>query len=389
MVRPKLKFKRWLGFGLAGLLAGGGLGVYFAHNFDPVLKFGYSASAIATSARLGFFNHTAATITRSARGEASAPALTWQSAATDQVGPDRLFRTASTSKAYVAAAILRLMETGRLQLEDPIALRLTPDLNRMLIADGYDTASISIAMLLNHTSGIADFFSMHSRPGQTGWLDGLVAEPARVWTRAGQVELTVDLLAPLAAPGESYAYSDTGYILLGDIIEQATGNPLGQSLRELLGFERLGLTGTSWEIEEPLPAGDLAKQRFSGIDAWTIHGSADAWGAGGIITTPRDLNSFFAALGDGEVFEKPETLAMMLKPSPQSLALGGDGYGLGVSLASVRGYRCFGHGGFWGVLALTCPDAGVTVAGMVTDANGQSALKDQLGAMAWLTLTPK
>jgi D-alanyl-D-alanine carboxypeptidase len=389
MVSPKLQIKRWLGYGLAGLLAAGGLGVYHAHNFDPVLKLGFGAAAIATSARLGFLSQTAATITRLPRGDEAARALNWESAATGQVGPDRLFRTASTSKTYVAAAILRLMESGRLRLEDPIALRLSPDLNRMLVTDGYDTATISIAMLLNHTSGIADFFSMQSRAGQAGWLDGLVAEPARVWTRAEQVKLTVDLLAPVAAPGQSYAYSDTGYILLGDIIEQTTGKPLGQSLRELLGFQRLGLTGTSWEIEEPLPAGDLAEQRFSGIDAWTIHGSADAWGAGGIITTPRDLNRFFAALGSGEVFEKPETLALMLKPSPQSLAHGGDGYGLGVSLASIRGYRCFGHGGFWGVLALTCPEAGITVAGMVTDASGQSALKDQLGAMAWMTLPQK
>lgn len=342
----------------------------------PLAQTGYAVAATGTGIRLGGQAHTSV-ILLDGRGE-----VQWSSPASDTTGPDRLFRTGSVTKTFVAAAVLRLMEQGKLQLDDPIATLLPERLDALLRADGYDTGAISVRMLLDHTSGIADFFSM------PGWIEGMLAAPDRVWTPEEQIALTTDRLEPVAPPGDVFAYSDTGYVLAGAIIETVTGTSLDTALRDLLRFDELGLTATGIEGADGVANRPRARQILSGVDGWTIHPSVDAFGAGGLVTTSKDLATFFGALASDLVFDREETLQVMLKPSPQSLQSDPDGYGLGVTLARVRGRDCFGHGGFWGVLALACPGTGITAAGMVTDAAGQAALKDQIGASVWISLRP-
>jgi D-alanyl-D-alanine carboxypeptidase len=272
------------------------------------------------------------------------------------------------------------MEQEKLALNDPIKTHLPTDLEALLTADGYDTSAITVAMLLNHTSGIADFFSM------PGWIDTMVANPERQWTRKEQIAFTTEQLDPIAKPGTVYAYSDTGYILAGAIIEQVTKASLDQALRDLLRLTELGLKATGIEGAAALSTTPRAVQTLNNVDGWGIDPSVDAFGAGGLVTTSTDLALFFGALASDTVFDSEHTLTLMLTPSPQSLVHDPDGYGLGVSLARVRSTKCFGHGGFWGVLALACPGTGVAAAGMVTDPSGQAALKDQIGASVWVSL---
>jgi D-alanyl-D-alanine carboxypeptidase len=110
----------------------------------------------------------------------------------------------------------------------------------------------------------------------------LLREPAHRWSRLEQVQLAMALGAPLCAPGETFHYSDTGYILLGEILEQASGLSLAAALRSLLSFERLGLHRT-WLDAERTPCGFddfshnglMFHRSLAGLDCW---GHTGFWG---------------------------------------------------------------------------------------------------------------
>src|SRR4051812_20005814 len=151
---------------------------------------------------------------------------------------DAGFRIASNTKTFTAAAILRLVEQGRLSLDTPIAGLDAPETVDALRADGYRVDSITVRHLLQHTSGIYNYGK------DPAYETAVAAEPAKRWTRLEQVRFAVDHGDPLGEPGTMYAYSDTGYALLGEILERVTGTSLGDAYRTLLGFERLHLDAT-------------------------------------------------------------------------------------------------------------------------------------------------
>ncbi|MCU0234626.1 MAG: beta-lactamase family protein, partial [Thermoanaerobaculales bacterium] len=214
-------------------------------------------------------------------------AVSWEGAAglADPAGgaamtPATPVRIASNTKTYVAAAVLRLAEEGRLAIDDPIAAHLPDELADLLRGDGYDPAAITVRHLLTHSSGIFDHTSVPQ------FEQAILADPLHRWTRAEQVRAAVEWGDPHGAPGEIYTYCDTGYVLLGAIIEQASGRTLAAAVRELLGFERLGLRATWWETLEPppeqLPA--RAHQFLGELDSFDFDPSLDLYGGGGIAT---------------------------------------------------------------------------------------------------------
>ncbi|MBK7188967.1 MAG: beta-lactamase family protein [bacterium] len=163
--------------------------------------------------------------------------------------PAHTFRIASNTKTYVAATVLRLAEEGRLSLEAPLADLLPPDLATVLAADGYALEAMTVRQVLSHTAGLAD----HS--GDDRYGEAIIADPAHAWTREEQVQRCAAMFDPLGPAPAPYRYSDTGYVLLGGIVERVTGKPLAAAVREQLGFARLGLGATWWEDAEPEPAG--------------------------------------------------------------------------------------------------------------------------------------
>lgn len=167
-------------------------------------------------------------------------------------------RLASLTKTFTAAAVLRLWETGRLDLDAPIANLVEPEHAAMLRTGGYDTGSITVRQLLMHTGGLAD----HAE--SPAYLNTVLNDPARIWTRTGQIAVMLDLGPPLSVPGAVFAYSDTGYVLLGGIIERAIGQPLGEAVRSLLRWGSLGLSNVRWEGEPP------AKGPDAHISGWTV-----------------------------------------------------------------------------------------------------------------------
>ncbi|MDX2056586.1 MAG: serine hydrolase domain-containing protein, partial [Gemmatimonadales bacterium] len=163
-----------------------------------------------------------------------------------------------------------------------------------------------------------------------------------------------------------FHYSDTGYILLGAMIERLTGLTLGAAFRELLRFDRIGLTRTWLETIDPEPwfGGERAHQYLGAIDTRAHDPSFDLYGGGGLAAPVRDMAIFTRALMTGKVFAKPATLATMLE-RPAGVTAERD-YRMGIYRRVVDGVEGFGHTGFWGTFSFHFPALDLTVAGVVT-----------------------
>src|SRR3954468_15731807 len=260
------------------------------------------------------------------------------------------FRIASVTKTFTAASILRLVEQGRLGLDDPIAEHLAPATVALLRSGGYDPQAIHVRHLLMHTSGLYDYASDQK------FVEYVLTHGRHHWTRAEQVRFAMTHGKPYAPPGTEFHYADTGYVLLGEIVERTTGQPLGSAFRRLLGYAKLGLTATYLESLEPRPQAALprAHQYYQRIDATGFDPSFDLYGGGGLVSSVSDLGRFYRALLGGRVFEKASTLKTMLG-NPNSRRIADLGMGIFSNRIGGRsGEDCWAHSGFWGTTVIHC-----------------------------------
>ena len=298
--------------------------------------------------------------------------LAWQGATPHRLmdgstsqSPETPFRLASTTKMVVACAMFRLIEQGRIRLHDPIAGLVDAGIAAQLRDGGFDPEAIMLAHLLGHTSGLRDHVA------EPGYAAAVMAEPQRRWSRREQIALALAAGPPLGAPGSWFRYSDTGYVILGDIIERGSGKPLGPSVRELIGYDRLGLAHTWWEEHEPTPASAAprAAQYMADDEASAHDPSFDLFGGGGLISTVGDLARLTRALVMGEVFERPGTLpaAYLISPAtraPEAFFVHSHAF----MLFPVGQRFGWGHAGFWGCVGVCLPDRDITIAATINQA---------------------
>jgi D-alanyl-D-alanine carboxypeptidase len=269
--------------------------------------------------------------------------------------PEHGFRVASVTKTFTAAAVLRLFEEGRLGLDDPIARDLPAEYVAPLRQDGYAVDGITIRHLLTHTSGIFDYAT------DQRYFAAVFGAPQRRWTRMDQVKAAMEWGQPRFAPGAGYHYSDTGYILLGEIIERLTGQPMAQAFRTLIGYDRLRLNDTYLESLETARGGELSHPYFGEMDVIGFDPSLDLYGGGGLVSSTADLARFYRALLRGQVFRRPSTLQVMMTVPPTNERSPGGPYAMGLQRMTIGGQECWGHSGFWGTAAHHCPAADVTI----------------------------
>ncbi len=294
-------------------------------------------------------------------------------------------RIASNTKTYVAVAILRLWEQGLLDLDAPISRYLPSEHVEVMCSGGYDPDLITARHLLTHTSGLFDY-------SDSARFIELVAPGNHRWTRLEQLQGAMAWGDAYGKPGEVYRYSDTRYNELGEIIEQISGqSSYGAAVRDLVGFERLGLRETWLENLEahPTGVGERARQYLHGIDISEHDPSEDLFGGGGLVATVPDLMRFYQAVFTGEVFQSPDTLVEMLstveaqKGGP--VAYGREQkpgeYRCGIFADMYAGHRCYAHSGYFGTLAAYFPELGATVALTVNVAETEAG-KHLLGDVA-------
>lgn len=291
-------------------------------------------------------------------------------------------RIASNTKTFVACAAIRLAERGELDLDGTIGPLLPFEWTQMLEADGYRCGEITVRQLLSHTSGLFE----HVRT--PGFMQRIQTQSDPEWTAEEQVRLCVEGGDPVGAPGERFDYSDTGYVILGTILERTQGKPLAKVVRNELGFRSLGLDSTWWELveEAPAKADARAHQFLADVDTHDWHPSMDLFGGGGLLSTTEDLAEFYEALFEDDVFEEHGTLSDML--TPEGLP-DGSPYRLGMFADRAGGKVAWQHSGFWGTYAVRVPSLSTSIAFVVTRQDGftrAKALVDEI--VLWLADPP-
>jgi CubicO group peptidase (beta-lactamase class C family) len=209
-----------------------------------------------------------------------------------QAEPATLYRIGSVSKQFTAALVLKLVDAGKLSLTDSIGRYLKglrPDFN-----------SITIEQLLNHTSGLARDYMQMSRESENLPGDSLIAMAAR------------DTL--VSKPGTVYAYSNTGYMLLGVLIEKVYGKPYGAVLRDEIA-RPLGLTSLGWceNMTGPRAATGYLRLSYGKASPRGEQHASQLIGPGAICSTAGDLARWNHALHGGRVLSAA-SYAVMTTP---------------------------------------------------------------------------
>lgn len=250
------------------------------------------------------------------------------------IQPTDRFRIGSQTKVFTAAVVLQLVDEGKVSLDAPIE-RYLPG---VVDGNGYDGNTITVRELLQHTSGIPT----NNSPKPQASSDGTYTLAALV--RDGLSH------PPAFAPGAGWTYSNTNYEILGMLIEQVTGMPVGQAITSRI-IRPLGLTQTTYPAagDRSLPSpyvhgyyggrvgpffywNDITQQMEP-----SLYGSAAA-----MISTEQDLTTFDQALISGKVVS-PASLAQMETTVPSDP---GFTYGLGLTTFTLScGGVAWGHSG--------------------------------------------
>lgn len=292
-------------------------------------------------------------------------------------------RVASNTKTFVAAMALQLVEAGKLSLDGPIGPALSPPVKAMMTQNGYQIDTITLRQLLNHTSGIPDYFGVTL-------FEVLALVPnaygiSAHWTAEAEIWFAVTL-GKKDVVGENFAYSDTNYLIAADMIKHAIGAPtIGVAARSMLSWPKIGADETYWEAMEPEPAGTRRILQYRGaIQDSAVDVSYDQYGGGGLVMSMDDLGRATRAVVRGEVFANPvATRLLMQTPGSDSK---GEGYALGLYPTKLHGELCWGHAGFWGTSAVYCPRLDLTLARSNGQANAEQRDKEGAGALSALIL---
>ncbi len=268
-----------------------------------------------------------------------------------------VFPIYSITKTFTSVGVLRLVDQGKLALDDPI-VKFLPDIQPSWQA-------ITVRQLLSHTSGLPDLLDP---------LTGLYVSEDR------EEALRKAANRPMIAkPGEECAYIQTGYVLLGKIVEQVTGKPFTRYMTEDV-FGPLGMSSVAYgnrrsivrnrpaqyqrvkfewvngtwrtaeELDTPIPDDGLDNPPYQDVGA-TLNVSTD------------DLVKWEAALVSGKLLT-PESLSAMWTPAPASMRVYGTrtlGMGLGWRVADSSGHRTASFNGGVATLYLRYLDDGLTI----------------------------
>ena len=240
------------------------------------------------------------------------------------------FRIASITKTFVATVVLQLVAEGRLRLDDTVEHWL-PE----LVPNG---DAITLRELLNHTSGLFDYSD------SADFSQAVISDVGRSWAPRELIAFAT-AHAPLFVPGTGWSYSNTDYVVLGLVVEAATGESLEQQLRMRL-FQPLGLASTSFPsaaaIDGPHVHGyigsatvPLAPGTLLDLAGLSPTGS---WAAGGMVSNGADVTRFYATLLGGRLLPAPLNAAMKTL-APRS------SFGLGLQRVLTHCGPAFGHEG--------------------------------------------
>ena len=244
-----------------------------------------------------------------------------------RITPETVFRIGSITKQFSAAIMLQLVVEGKVSLDDKLS-KFLPDYPK-------PGADATIAELLNHTVGVQSYTDI------PGWMDE--KHTAKAYTTEQMIAEFKDLPSP-SKPGEKWAYNNSGYVLVGAVIEKVTGKPWYQNVEERIA-KPLGLKTIQYGIVEdkmPRMARGYTDKEGKVAPSQIINMSVPH-AAGALIGSVEDLAKWNAALRHGKVV--PAELYAKMN-SPTKLPDGSsEPYGFGMGMRDVRGHEALGHSG--------------------------------------------
>ena len=226
--------------------------------------------------------------------------------------PDTKFRIGSVTKQFTTALILQLVEEGKIDLEDPITAYLP----------NYPAKHgdrVTIHQLLTHTSGIPSYTSMPEMDvfSRTSY------EPDSFLTNFWDLDLQFE-------PGAEWSYNNSGYFILGVIVEKLTGQDYDDALRARI-LDPIGLHDTGYDhFQEVIEKRASGYTRMGGrLERATFIDTSVPYSAGMMYSTVRDLYKWDQSLYEGGPFKKDETKALWFGPHAEVPGEDGGGYGYG------------------------------------------------------------
>lgn len=235
---------------------------------------------------------------------------------------DTRFKIGSLTQQFTAVAILQLRDEGKLDLDDLVQRHL-PD---------FPHKRVTIRQLLTHTSGV---------PSYTDGAQLSTFKPGQVYP-AAKIRALFDASALEFPPGTDFDFSNSGYFLLGQVVEAVTKRPLADHLRarifNVAGMRHTSLGGERKPSDAPLASGhEFSEEELlvpvDGLDLASVYG-----GAAGILSTAADLVRWDLALHTPGALLGPASLDEMFTPVR-------DDYGLGWIVTRQRGQAFVGHPG--------------------------------------------
>lgn len=232
----------------------------------------------------------------------------------------------STTKTFLAVVVLQLAQEGKLDLDATI---------ESWVSDMPAASRVTTRQLLQHTSGVAEY--LHSEAVQS--------DSRREWRARDLIAVAV-MQGPVAEPGAGYHYSNTNYLLLGEIVEKVTSRPWYLEVRNRI-LEPLGLRHTGYAGERsapPLGAGYII------VDGTFVH-ATDRWhpsiggAAGAMYSTADDLLAFTLALFEGDLLDAKHAAEMRTFVPGTDQGSVGHAYGLGLERYTVNDLTVLGHMG--------------------------------------------
>ncbi len=248
------------------------------------------------------------------------------------------FRLASVTKPFTAAAVVLLVREGKLRYEDTLT-SVFPEFP----AYGRD---ITIRQLLQHTSGLPDYENLMAPPGP-----GVPVEEAQI-TDAGVLGLLERQTAGKFPPGTRWEYSNSGYVILGLVVEKTSGLPFGRFLRDRI-FAPLGMDGTlayergKNEVRDRACGHSFENGKWRETDQSPTSATL---GDGGVYSSLRDMARWDAALRERTLLDAAE-LERIMTPVvvPEGPPVEPDGtpaaYGFGWFLNPWKGHARAWHYG--------------------------------------------
>lgn len=248
---------------------------------------------------------------------AQAQMLVWSPQFSGHFGAsaEQPFHVASMGKLFTTVLIAQQVEQGRLRWDSKLVDLLPGEvLENLFVVDGVDyRAEVRLEHLLAHTSGVGDYFAGPVQGGKPV-VEQIALEPQKAWTPQELLEVTRKGQQAHFAPGKGFHYSDSGFVLLGLVVEAIYGQPFVEVVHQRI-FGPLGMERSyfPFRTQPKHSSAPLSPVWVGGTDFSRSPALTADWAGGGVASTTNDLLKFAQALMEGSLV-RIQTLEYLAQP---------------------------------------------------------------------------